>query len=191
MLMGARASRLGGIPVLACMLWDMTSRVEEFQVVPSVCDRPHTPFKVVGVCCVICIVREVKSPPPSSTALIPSLLRSSVPLPNRCPRAMTTVGQIECRLPWPHSVALPPRCMDKYSRVQGLLMRLEFTVHVLEDSHAVYRCKTLPIRRLKESRRNGVPSVPVVMAGTHLSSCAWTGVVAWAAFRACSRAEAR
>lgn len=47
--------------------------------------------------------------------------------------------QLECRLPWPISVALPPRSMDKYSRTLGLLLKLEFTNHVLEEAHVLHR----------------------------------------------------
>lgn len=47
--------------------------------------------------------------------------------------------QLECRLPWPVSVALPPRSLDKYSRVLGLLLKLEFTTHILEEAHALHR----------------------------------------------------
>ncbi|CAN0207700.1 unnamed protein product, partial [Scytosiphon promiscuus] len=46
--------------------------------------------------------------------------------------------QLECRLPWPISVALPPRSMDKYSRALGLLLKLEFTTHVLEEAHVLH-----------------------------------------------------
>eukprot|EP00752_Nemacystus_decipiens_P005155 g4678.t1 len=46
--------------------------------------------------------------------------------------------QLECRLPWPISVALPPRSLDKYSRVLGLLLKLEFTTHVLEEAHVLH-----------------------------------------------------
>ncbi|CAM9190719.1 unnamed protein product [Ectocarpus sp. 6 AP-2014] len=46
--------------------------------------------------------------------------------------------QLECRLPWPISVALPPRSMDKYSRTLGLLLKLEFTNHVLEEAHVFH-----------------------------------------------------
>lgn len=47
--------------------------------------------------------------------------------------------QLECRLPWPISVALPPRSLDKYSRVLGLLLKLEFTTHFLEEAHVLHR----------------------------------------------------
>ncbi|CAN0524912.1 unnamed protein product, partial [Laminaria digitata] len=40
--------------------------------------------------------------------------------------------KLECRLPWPLSVALPPRSMEKYSRVLGLLLKLEYATHVLD-----------------------------------------------------------
>eukprot|EP00903_Cladosiphon_okamuranus_P015208 g14056.t1 len=46
--------------------------------------------------------------------------------------------QLECRLPWPISVALPPRSLDKYSRVLGLLLKLEFTTHILEEAHVLH-----------------------------------------------------
>lgn len=55
--------------------------------------------------------------------------------------------QVECRLPWPFSVVLPPRPMDKYNCVLGLILKIDYTVHALEESHTLYRYLAPLLRR--------------------------------------------
>ena len=45
------------------------------------------------------------------------------------------VFQVECTLPWPYTVALPPRSLEKYGRVLTFTLKIDYASHVLERAH--------------------------------------------------------